>query len=96
MIAGAAPLPFPTACSPQAWSAAAPVLLLRAVLGLEIDLPRASLHLNPCVPDDWMPLTLHQIPSGRCGSRCARAVDGTTVTGLPDDVRILHGPWFTG
>ena len=31
------PVPFPTSCSPQAWAAATPFLLLRAVLGLEPD-----------------------------------------------------------
>lgn len=96
VIAGAAPLPFPTACSPQAWSAAAPVVLLRAVLGLEIDLPRRLVHLNPCVPEDWMPLTLHRVPVGPLRLTVRATVDGTTVTGLPDDVRIVHGPWFTG
>ena len=29
------PVQYPTACSPQAWSTSAPLLLLRAVLGLE-------------------------------------------------------------
>ncbi|HEY0519891.1 MAG TPA: glycogen debranching N-terminal domain-containing protein [Ilumatobacteraceae bacterium] len=29
------PIPFPTSCSPQAWSAATPFLLLRIMLGLE-------------------------------------------------------------
>ncbi len=96
VIAGAAPLPFPTACSPQAWSAAAPVLLLRAVLGLEIDLPRAEVHLNPCVPEDWMPLTLHRIPIGPLRLTVRATADGTTVTGLPDEVRIVRGPLFTG
>ncbi|MDX6717729.1 MAG: hypothetical protein QOH30_4287, partial [Baekduia sp.] len=31
------PVPFPTSCSPQAWSAATPFLLLRIMLGLEPD-----------------------------------------------------------
>lgn len=35
-----APLPYPAACSPQAWSAGAPLLLLRSVLGLQPDVPR--------------------------------------------------------
>jgi glycogen debranching enzyme len=30
-----APLPYPASCSPQAWSAGAPLLLMRAALGLE-------------------------------------------------------------
>jgi hypothetical protein len=31
------PIPFPTSCSPQAWAAATPFLLLRIMLGLEPD-----------------------------------------------------------
>jgi glycogen debranching enzyme len=31
------PVPFPTSCSPQAWAAATPFLLLRIMLGLEPD-----------------------------------------------------------
>jgi glycogen debranching enzyme len=31
------PVPFPTSCSPQAWAAATPFLLLRLMLGLEPD-----------------------------------------------------------
>ena len=31
------PVPYPTACSPQAWSTAAPLLFLRAMLGLEAE-----------------------------------------------------------
>jgi glycogen debranching enzyme len=42
-----APVPYPVACSPQAWSAAAPLLLARAVLGLEPDLPGGRLRLAP-------------------------------------------------
>ncbi len=45
-----APVPYPVACSPQAWSAAAPVLLLRAVLGLEPDLPSGRVCLAPALP----------------------------------------------
>src|SRR5436305_14602694 len=29
------PVEYPTACSPQAWASGAPLLLLRAILGLE-------------------------------------------------------------
>jgi len=37
------PVPYPTASRPQAWAAAAPILLLRVVLGLEPDRTRATL-----------------------------------------------------
>jgi len=42
-----APVPYPVACSPQAWSAAAPLLLLRALLGLEPDVPAGVIRLSP-------------------------------------------------
>jgi glycogen debranching enzyme len=40
------PVPFPTSCSPQAWSAATPLLLLRTMLGLEPD-PERGLVVDP-------------------------------------------------
>lgn len=40
------PVPFPTSCSPQAWSAATPFLLLRTMLGIEPD-PVAGLTIDP-------------------------------------------------
>jgi glycogen debranching enzyme len=45
-----APVPYPVACSPQAWSAAAPLLVLRAVLGFEPDLGAGVLRFAPALP----------------------------------------------
>jgi glycogen debranching enzyme len=41
----ATPIPMPTSCSPQAWSSASPLLLLRLLLGLEPD--AAGLVVSP-------------------------------------------------
>lgn len=41
------PLPYPAACSPQAWSAGAPLLLLRAALGLNPDVPAGRIQVRP-------------------------------------------------
>src|SRR5208283_5006207 len=65
------PVQYPTACSPQAWSTGAPLLLLRTMLGLEpID---GHLIIDPALPDSIGMLTLLDIP-GRWGRRdaCAR------------------------
>jgi glycogen debranching enzyme len=43
------PLPHPAACRPQAWSAAAGIALLQALLGLRVDLPAGHLSLMPMV-----------------------------------------------
>ena len=42
----ATPIPMPTSCSPQAWSSASPLLLLRLLLGLEPD-DEHGLSLSP-------------------------------------------------
>lgn len=44
------PTPYPAACRPQAWAAAAGPLLVRALLGLEADLPARRASLNPIAP----------------------------------------------
>jgi glycogen debranching enzyme len=58
------PVAYPTACSPQAWAAGTPLLLLRALLGLEPD--GDTLRIDPAIPDDIRTLALREIP-GRWG-----------------------------
>ena len=58
------PVQYPTACSPQAWSTGAPLLLLRAVLGME---PVGdNLVVDPALPVSVGWLELLDIP-GRWG-----------------------------
>jgi glycogen debranching enzyme len=65
------PVPYPTACSPQAWAAAAPLLLLRLMLGLE---PTANgLTVRPHLPPDVNRLIVRGLP-GRWGRTDAVAV----------------------
>jgi glycogen debranching enzyme len=42
-----APIPYPAACRPQAWSAAAAVAVLSARLGLRADAPAGRLDVDP-------------------------------------------------
>ena len=58
------PVQYPTACSPQAWSTGAPLLLLRTMLGLE---PMGEhLVVDPALPSTLGHLALLDIP-GRWG-----------------------------
>jgi glycogen debranching enzyme len=58
------PVEYPTACSPQAWATGAPLLLLRAILGLE---PRGDdLLADPILPETIDRIELRSIP-GRWG-----------------------------
>lgn len=58
------PVEYPTACSPQAWSAGAPLLFIRTLLGLEPVGDR--LLVDPGVPKQIGRLELQGIP-GRWG-----------------------------
>ncbi|MGZ6269168.1 MAG: amylo-alpha-1,6-glucosidase, partial [Candidatus Limnocylindrales bacterium] len=52
--AAGSPVPYPVACSPQAWSAGAPFLFLQTMLGLRAHADRAELELErPHLPD-WL------------------------------------------
>jgi glycogen debranching enzyme len=41
------PVPYPAACRPQAWSAAAAGALALALLGLEVDVPAGLVRIEP-------------------------------------------------
>ena len=89
------PVQYPTACSPQAWSTGAPLLLLRTMLGLE---PMGDhLIVDPALPATIGHLELLDIP-GRWGridafGRGRIAVDGhdrsprTVRSGRPAGVK---------
>ncbi len=65
------PVPYPTACSPQAWATAAPLLLIRLMLGLE---PTANgLTVRPHLPAQVNRLVVRGLP-GRWGTVDAVAV----------------------
>ena len=68
------PVPYPTACSPQAWATAAPVLLLRTMLGLEAR--DGVLTVDPAVPHELGRIAIRGIYAfGSCWD--VEAVGGT-------------------
>ncbi|MDG4800079.1 hypothetical protein [Micromonospora sp. WMMD980] len=59
------PVPYPTACSPQAWASGAPLALLRAMLDLHpVD---GRLTLDPDIPGEFGRMTAERVRAfGRC------------------------------
>jgi len=49
------PVPYPAACRPQAWAAAAAGALIQAVLGLEADVPAGAVRVSPPRLDGLFP-----------------------------------------
>lgn len=84
------PVPYPAACSPQAWAAAAPLLMLRAMLGLGVCVPCGSLRIDPVIPPNALPMKIDNMPLG--GERITISIDenGPHVSGLPDGVSVTE------
>ncbi len=87
-----APVGYPTSCSPQAWSAASPLLCLRLMLRLDPWVPYGKTWLAPHLPPGMNRLKVQGIPLA--GSRVTVEVEGddVEVTGLPPEVELMVEP----
>jgi glycogen debranching enzyme len=74
------PMPYPAACRPQAWSAAAAVLMLQATLGLEPDVPNGRVRLNPLPGSPFGAVTARGL---RIAGHPVDITPGAGLTGLP-------------
>jgi len=57
-------VPYPTTCSPQAWSAAVSIVIAQTALGLFPDGLNRSIRLQPALPSGMNRLKLERIPIG--------------------------------
>ncbi len=65
---GEAPIAYPVACLPQAWSAGAAFMLMQACLGLEIDGWKGEIRVNrPRLPIGIDSLTVRHLQVGEVG-----------------------------
>jgi glycogen debranching enzyme len=83
---------YPTSCSPQAWSAASPLLMLRTLLRLDPWVPRGKVWLHPALPDQIGRLRVDRIPLGGCRVSVDVQGDEVTVEGLPADLELVDAP----
>ncbi|MEF3405422.1 amylo-alpha-1,6-glucosidase [Agromyces sp. CCNWLW203] len=90
----AEPVVYPASCSPQAWAAASPFLLLRSMLRMDPSVPTGELWLSPAIPHEFGEVHLMNVPFA--GARVSLDVgddgDGTSVTGLPDHITLHTVP----
>ena len=85
------PLPYPTACSPQAWASAAPVMLLRSLLRYEAHVSLGGLWMDPVLPESWGGMHGTNAPVGT--ARVTVNISGTeaSVEGLPEGMVFHRG-----
>lgn len=80
------PIPYPTSCSPQAWSSAAPLLLLRSFLGLDPHVPHRQISVSPHLPAAWGRIALTDLRLGNATIDLdAQGEEIVNISGMPDD-----------
>jgi glycogen debranching enzyme len=86
------PVGYPTSCSPQAWSAASPLLCLRTLLRFDPWVPYGKTWLAPMVPPEIGSLKVEGIPLA--GSRVDVEVENGSVRveGLPEGIELIETP----
>ncbi len=83
------PVRYPTACRPQAWASGAATLLVRSVLGLEIDALERVVAVAPLAIDGLTRLDLTGIPAG--GERIDVSVRVKGGRASAEVTRLPHG-----
>jgi glycogen debranching enzyme len=86
------PVPYPTACSPQAWAAAAPIQLARILLRFDPDFTRGVVHLAPILAEEKGEFRADNVRLGH--SRISIRANRTegSIDGLPPELKLLREP----
>jgi glycogen debranching enzyme len=90
------PVPYPTACSPQAWAAATPIMLGRSLMQYDVHVSRGDLWMDPVFPEAIGNVHISNAPLG--DSRLTINISGpaSSIGGLPPGMTFHRGhrPWL--
>ena len=84
------PVPYPTSCSPQAWAAAAPFLLLRALLRLDPWVPFGRVWCHPQLPAPLLPLRVDRLHLAGAPVSLTVTRRRWTLHGLPEGLQLIR------
>ncbi|PSR29332.1 MAG: hypothetical protein C7B43_08275 [Sulfobacillus benefaciens] len=86
------PYPYKGACSPQAWAAGAPLLLLQIILGMDIDATRHLITLRPEPEGSLGSFSIHNIPlTGEEFVSVEANSKGVVIDHVPDHWTVKKG-----
>jgi glycogen debranching enzyme len=92
----AEPVPYPTACSPQAWAATTPIQLVTSLMQYDTHVSRGGVWMDPVIPESFGNLHITNAPmaGGRITINIADSVP--SVEGLPEGMVFHkgHRPWM--
>ncbi|MHB8341322.1 MAG: amylo-alpha-1,6-glucosidase [Mycobacteriales bacterium] len=86
----AAPVPYPTSCSPQAWAAATPLHLLRTLLRFDPWVPFGRVWCSPAIPERLLPLRIDRLHLAGATISLEVGQRGWTLDGLPDGIELVR------
>ncbi|BCW44935.1 glycogen debranching N-terminal domain-containing protein [Arthrobacter sp. StoSoilB5] len=91
------PVPYPTACSPQAWAATTPIQLITSLMRYDPDVSAGALWLDPVLPDTYGGLHIRHAPMGQGRISIDISNSDVSVKGLPAGMSLQRGrrPWIT-
>jgi len=84
------PVDYPASCRPQAWAAAAPLLLIRTLLRFDPLLPEGKLCFDPVLPRSIPELRFRNAPLGQARLSLSVTDEGASLDGLPDGVELVR------
>ncbi|CCQ46134.1 amylo-alpha-1,6-glucosidase family protein [Pseudarthrobacter siccitolerans] len=93
----AKPLPYPTACAPQAWAATTPILLLTSLMQYDTHVSRGGLWMDPVLPESYGDLHISNAPMGNGRITIDIANSVPSIQGLREGIVFHRGhrPWLT-
>ena len=91
------PVPYPTACSPQAWAATSPIQLVTSLMRYDTHVSRGGFWMDPQLPASYGDLHITNAPMGGGRVTIDIADSVPTVQGLPEGMVFHkgHRPWLT-
>ncbi len=91
------PVPYPTACSPQAWAATSPIQLITSLMRYDAHVSHGGFWMDPQLPASYGDLHITNAPMA--GGRVTIDIAGSipSVQGLPEGMVFHQGhrPWLT-
>ena len=93
----AEPVPYPTACSPQAWAATTPLQLVTSLMRYDTHVSRGGFWMDPVLPESYGDLHITNAPMGGGRITIDIADSVPTVQGLPEGMVFHkgHRPYLT-
>ena len=86
------PVDYPTSCSPQAWAAATPLLLLRSLLRFDPALTEHKVYVDPAMPTSIAQLHIKNATLGKGGVLLSYQDGDVDIEGLARGVEVIRGP----